>query len=253
MAKKFGARLQAAQGGDAPILVRVETQGGPRRRQADLEDARRAGRHLPLPVLAARHRRRYEAPARASAATASSSFWARARWASSTAAATRGSTATSAVKVIRGEALDDESRRDVPEGGARRRAAAASEHRDHLRDGRGGGRAVPGHGAAGRAGPAARDARPRVRRSPGRARRDRAGPGRARPRARARHRAPRHEAVERVPARRRAREDPGLRRRAARGGPDRHRAASWARRTTCRPSRCAPRRSTAGATCSRPR
>src|SRR5262245_24200939 len=28
MAKKFGARLQAAQGGDAPILVRVETKAG---------------------------------------------------------------------------------------------------------------------------------------------------------------------------------------------------------------------------------
>ena len=28
MAKKLGARLQAAQGGDAPILVRVERKAG---------------------------------------------------------------------------------------------------------------------------------------------------------------------------------------------------------------------------------
>ena len=53
MAKKFAARLQAADGRPAPILIRVETKAGHGARQAGLEADRRGGRHLHLPDVAA--------------------------------------------------------------------------------------------------------------------------------------------------------------------------------------------------------
>ena len=46
---KYAAALQHAQAGPAPILIRIETKGRPRRRQADHEDHRGDGRHLRVP------------------------------------------------------------------------------------------------------------------------------------------------------------------------------------------------------------
>lgn len=46
---KFAAALQAAQSGDAPTLIRIETRARPRSRQADLENHRRGQR--PMGVL----------------------------------------------------------------------------------------------------------------------------------------------------------------------------------------------------------
>ena len=52
---KFAAALQAAQAGDAPVLIRIETRGRPRRGQAHEQDHRGDRRPLRVPGGEPRH------------------------------------------------------------------------------------------------------------------------------------------------------------------------------------------------------